>query len=128
VIDPADILEHPTSSRFSILRSAEGNNVIGDYIGDLLLRLPRVWFAIERVKKQTFDLGKVSISLSDLRFMWWVIDHEEGLFRYNCLARVDDGGGSEAHTLFIDFRLADATFGNWIDWVGNCGAKKGDVV
>jgi hypothetical protein len=80
VIDPTDILEHPTSSRFSILRSAEGNNVVGDYICDLLLRLPRVCFAIERVKKQTLDLGKVSISLVDCRFRWWVIDYEERSF------------------------------------------------
>jgi hypothetical protein len=65
VIDPTDILKHPTSSRLPIIRSAEGNDVVGDYIGDLLLRLPRVWFAIERVKKQTFDLGKVSIGLVD---------------------------------------------------------------
>jgi hypothetical protein len=63
VIDPTDILEHSTSSRFPILRSAKWNYVVGDYIGNHMFRLPHVWFAIERVEKQTLDLGKVSISL-----------------------------------------------------------------
>jgi hypothetical protein len=57
-----------------------------------------------------------------------VIDYEEGSFRYYGLARLDDGSGSKAHTLFIDHRLADATSRNWLDWVGNRGSKKGNVV
>ena len=80
VIDPADMLKHPTSSRFPILRSAKWNYVVGDYIGNHMFRVPHVWFAIERVKKQTLDLGKVSIRLVDLSFGWWAIDYEERMF------------------------------------------------
>jgi hypothetical protein len=50
------------------------------------------------------------------------------MFSCDGFARLDDGSGSKAYALFIDFRLADATSENWLDRVGNFGSKKGDVV
>jgi len=51
------------------------------------------------------------------------------VFRDNRVAKLNDGSSrSKSHTLLIDSRLADATFGNWFDWIRNRGSKKGDVV
>lgn len=90
--------------------------------------LPHVRFAIKRVKDLMLDFGKAAMSLVNLSFRWWVIDHEKRSFRDDGPARLDHGSRSKTHTLFIDSRLADATFENWLDWVGDCGSKTGDVV
>lgn len=68
VIDPTDMLKHPTSSRFPTIRPAKGNDIIGDNIGNLLMGLPHVRFAIKRVKDQVLDFGKAAISLVKLSF------------------------------------------------------------